>query len=411
MTRDACHHDALMTIEDALEKLLLPIVAVSEQKYCPLLQAYGQVLAEPVISALNIPLFDNSAMDGFAVRSQDLQHCDRLTLQGKAMAGSPFNAPLMPGNTVRIMTGAAIPQGADAVVMQEQTQSEGEQVRFLVKPLPGESLRKAGEDIAKDQTVLPRGKRLSAADIGVIASLGMEQVQVIRPLKVALFSTGDELVAPGNPLKDGQIYDSNRPALVAILKSLGVEVVDLGLIEDSKAALRSAMLRANECDAMISSGGVSVGEADYTKAVLEELGQVHFWKLAIKPGKPFAFGHLGQCAYFGLPGNPVSAMVTFHQLVLPALRKLSGQSPRASNILQAICSEELKKAPGRMEFQRGIYHRDAHGVLQVKSTGKQGSGLMTSVAKANCYILLAKDKGKVGVGEKVDIQPFDDLQW
>ncbi|MDF2177405.1 molybdopterin molybdotransferase MoeA [Aliiglaciecola sp. CAU 1673] len=404
-------HGGLQPIEQALSTLLETLQPVNARQLQPLEIACNRVLAEPVVSSMDIPPHDNSAMDGYALRCADLTAREDLKLQGTALAGAPFTEKVAPGHTVRIMTGAIIPSGADAIVMQEQTEVQQGRIRFLVKPQCGDNIRRAGEDISQGQCEIDAGKRLTPADIGVLASLGIAQVNTFRPLKVAIFSTGDELVLPGNPLKEGQIYDSNRPALRTLMQSLGIEVLDLGPIPDNKAALQEAMEQATTCDAMISSGGVSVGEADYTKDMLEEMGQIHFWKLAIKPGKPFAFGHIRRCAYFGLPGNPVSAMVTFHQLVLPALRKLSGQSPRPAMLLKAKCTEPLKKNPGRMEFQRGIYCRGQDGALLVKSTGKQGSGLMTSMARANCYILLAQDQGCVAEGEVVQIQPFDDLHW
>lgn len=406
-----CFTNGLLDVEQAMDKMLSTLTpATTESQNIPLEQACGRILSEPVRSEFSVPPFDNSAMDGYALRAADLKQSNTLQLIGKSFAGDPFNGALEAGQTVRIMTGAMIPDGADAVVMQENCQAEGDNISFNSVVKAGDNIRRSGEDIRSGDIVLPQGHKISPVDIGLLASLGIAEVTVYRPLRVALFSSGDELVLPGNPLKQGQIYDSNRAALRAMLEKMDIEVIDLGLIPDDKKHLEEAMQRgAHSADAMISSGGVSVGEADYTKEVLEQLGQVSFWKLAIKPGKPFAFGKVDDCAFFGLPGNPVSALVTFHQLVIPALALLGGQMPQQSLLLSATSSDKLKKRPGRMDLQRGICWQDENGALMVKSSGKQGSGLLTSISKANCLIRLPRDCGDIEAGERVQIQLFDGL--
>jgi molybdopterin molybdotransferase len=406
-----CFTDGLLDVEQAMDKMLSALTpATTESQHVPLEQACGRILSEPVCSEFSVPPFDNSAMDGYALRSADLKQSNTLRLIGKSFAGEPFDGALEAGQTVRIMTGAVVPDGADAVMMQENCQADGDNIMFNSAVKAGDNIRRAGEDIHKGDVVLPQGHKISPVDIGLLASLGIAEVSVYRPLRVALFSSGDELVLPGHALKQGQIYDSNRAALRAMLEKMDIEVIDLGLISDDTKHLEQAMQRgAHSADAMISSGGVSVGEADYTKAVLEKLGQVSFWKLAIKPGKPFAFGKVEDCAFFGLPGNPVSALVTFHQLVIPALALLGGQMPHQPMFLSARSSDKLKKRPGRMDLQRGICWQDENGTLMVKCSGKQGSGLLTSISKANCFIRLPRDSGDIQAGESVQIQLFDGL--
>lgn len=321
--------EPLRTLGDALDTMLATLTPVEGSETLPLEQALGRVLVAPLIAPMDVPPFDNSAMDGYALRSRDLAKGDTLILQGQALAGhgcqQAYGAACEAGHCVRIMTGAPLPAGADAVVMQEQTRAEGHRITFLTKPTPDQWIRRQGQDLACGSEVLAAGTRLTARELPLIAALGIGTVTVRRRLKVAILSSGDELKPVGSPLRHGEIYDANRYGVRALLERLAVEILDLGMLPDDPAALRAAFAKAREADALISSGGVSVGAADHTRAVLAEMGQVGFWRLAIKPGKPFAFGQLGQTRFFGLPGNPVSAMVTFDQLVRPALARLAGE--------------------------------------------------------------------------------------
>ncbi|MBM7342419.1 molybdopterin molybdotransferase MoeA [Pantoea coffeiphila] len=401
----------LISLDDALSNMLSRITPIDESELLPLPQAAGRINASPVISPMAVPPFDNSAMDGYAVRMADVQSGTPLTVAGKAFAGSPFNGNWPAGSCIRIMTGAPIPAGCEAVVMQEQTEQQGDAVVITAKVSAGQNIRRAGEDIRQGSEVLTAGVRLGAAELPLLASLGIASVQVLRPLRVAIFSTGDELQSPGQPLAAGQIYDTNRFAVHLMLNKLGCEVIDLGIIRDDRDALRAAFHEADaRADVVISSGGVSVGEADYTREMLEELGEVTFWKLAIKPGKPFAFGRLKNSWFCGLPGNPVSAMLTFYQLVQPLLAKLTGQSGPALPPRQRVRSADvLKKSPGRLDFQRGLLLRNAQGELEVKSTGHQGSHVFSSWHQANCFIVLERERGTVQPGEWVEIEPFNAL--
>ncbi|USV56260.1 molybdopterin molybdotransferase MoeA [Aeromonas encheleia] len=400
---------ALLPLSDALQGMLDQLACCCDSEQLPLPEALDRILAEEIVSPLSVPPFDNSAMDGYAVRLADLAAGAPLAVAGKAFAGQPYQGDWPAGHCIRIMTGAPVPEGTEAVVMQEETQVEGELVRFLTQPRPGQNIRRRGEDLAEGARVLAAGLRLSPRELPLLASLGIASVRVRRPLKVAIFSTGDELKPVGTPLAHGDIYDSNRYGVKAMLARLGCECLDLGIIPDDPAQLRAAFLQADrEADALITTGGVSVGEADFTKQLLEELGEIGFWKLAIKPGKPFAFGRLPNAWFFGLPGNPVSAMVTFDQLVKPALARLAGQTLAVPLRLAATVTEPLKKSPGRLDFQRGILTQGPNG-LEVRSTGSQDSGVFSSLSRANCYIMLEQARGKVAAGETVTVEPFSGL--
>ncbi|WP_305729933.1 molybdopterin molybdotransferase MoeA [Aeromonas sp. sif2416] len=400
---------ALLPLSDALQGMLDQLACCCDSEQLPLPEALDRILAEEIVSPLSVPPFDNSAMDGYAVRLADLAAGAPLAVAGKAFAGQPYQGDWPAGHCIRIMTGAPVPEGTEAVVMQEEAQVEGELVRFLTQPRPGQNIRRRGEDLAEGARVLAVGLRLSPRELPLLASLGIASVRVRHPLKVAIFSTGDELKPVGTPLAHGDIYDSNRYGVKAMLARLGCECLDLGIIPDDPAQLRAAFLEADrEADALITTGGVSVGEADFTKQLLEELGEIGFWKLAIKPGKPFAFGRLPNAWFFGLPGNPVSAMVTFDQLVKPALARLAGQTLAAPLRLAATVTEPLKKSPGRLDFQRGILTQGPNG-LEVRSTGSQDSGVFSSLSRANCYIVLEQERGKVAAGETVTVEPFSGL--
>lgn len=405
---DCCSAPGLMPFEQALSSMLTQVTPVTEMLSLVIDQALNYVLAEDIASPLNVPPHDNSAMDGYAFSIENLIKNKTLTLVGRSMAGAPFQGKCSAGECIRIMTGAKMPDCCDSVEMQENVTVDGEQITFLQEKKHGSHVRKAGEDIQLNQHVLQSGHKLTAVDIGVLASLGVAEVKVFRKLKVALIATGDELKLPGQALRVGDIYESNSFVLSAMLKKLHVDVIDFGIIEDDFEAIKKAFIDADlQADAVISSGGVSVGDADYTKTVLDDLGEIGFWKIAMKPGKPFAFGKLQNSVFFGLPGNPVSALVTFHQLALVALTKMQNAEPLKRTQLTVKCISDLRKSPGRMDFQRGVLSVNARGENIVSSTGSQGSGILSSLAQANCFIVLASEQGRVQAGEMVTVQLFD----
>ncbi len=408
---DACVQPGLLPVHEAIVRMLGELAPITATEIVSLYESLDRVLAEAIVAPINVPGGDNSAMDGYAVRHQDCG--ETLTLIGESFAGHPFKGELLAGQAVRIMTGALVPAGADAVVMQENVTRQEQCIAINQVPDPGENIRRAGEDIAQHEQVFASGQRVSALDIGLLSSLGITQVRVTQRVKIALLTTGDELLAPGAHYESGKIYDSNRPLLRALLSRLPVEILDLGIVPDNPAALRTAFLRAREfADLVVSTGGVSVGDADYTKDILAELGEINFWKIAMKPGKPFAFGLLGKnaragaCWFCGLPGNPVSTAVTYHQLVVPALRFLAGETVSDLPVISAIAAHPLKKQPGRMDFQRGIF-TGVNGINSVASAGLQSSGVLSSMSNANCYIRLAAERGHVAAGETVDVILFD----
>ncbi|WP_286933181.1 molybdopterin molybdotransferase MoeA [Leclercia sp. UBA5958] len=401
----------LMPLETALTQMLERLTPLTASETLPLLQCFGRVTAADIVSPLNVPGFDNSAMDGYAVRLADLAAGTALPVAGKAFAGQPFHGEWLVGSCIRIMTGAPVPEGCDAVVMQEETEQTESGVRFTAPVKAGQNIRRSGEDIALGATVFAAGTTLTVAELPVLASLGIAEVAVVRKVRVALFSTGDELQLPGQPLQEGQIYDTNRLAVHLMLEQLGCDVINLGIIPDDPEKLRATFMEADRvADVVISSGGVSVGEADYTKTILDELGEIAFWKLAIKPGKPFAFGKLQQSWFCGLPGNPVSAALTFYQLVIPLLAKLSGSNASPLPVRQRVrTATRLKKSPGRLDFQRGILAHNANGELEVSSTGHQGSHIFSSFSQGNCFIVLERERGNVEAGEWVEVERFNHL--
>jgi molybdopterin molybdotransferase len=404
---------AMLSAEHAIAQMLAQVIPLQQHENVSLNDALDRVLCEDIQSGINVPGYDNAAMDGYAVRAGEVRPDHPLQVAGVALAGHAFNGDIPPASCVRITTGAVMPQGLDTVIMQEQVRltdnTSVQQISCLIQPDTGEHVRRAGEDIQQGQTVLSAGHKIRAADIGLLASLGIATVPVKRRLKVAIFSSGDELVAPGKPLPQGHIYDSNRYVMAAMLQRLGIDVLDLGLLADDPASIEQAFLQAiAQADVLITSAGVSVGEADYTRQILHKLGQINFWQVAIKPGKPFAFGKLENCWFFGLPGNPVAAVVTLEQLVQPVLRKLCGETPTLPTLLQAESAEPLKKQPGRKDFQRGWYWQAQNG-LQVKTLGSQSSGMLSSIANANCYIVLEPDTGSLPGGETVAILPFSTM--
>jgi len=407
---DCCSAPGLLPFEQALKKMLAQVPSVTGTLIIPIEEALHYVLAENVISPINVPPHDNSAMDGYAFAIDSLAANKTLTLVGRSMAGAPFEGECKAGECIRIMTGAKMPTCCDSVEMQENVEVAGEKITFLQGKKLGANVRNAGEDIRLHQQVLDIGHKITAVDIGVMASLGVAEIKVYRKLKVALIATGDELKLPSQPLVSGDIYESNSFVLAAMLQKLSVEVIDFGIIEDDFEAIKAAFVAADEqADAVISSGGVSVGDADHTKTVLDDLGEIGFWKIAMKPGKPFAFGKLKNSVFFGLPGNPVSALVTFHQLALVALVKMQNAKPLKRTRLVVKCTGDLRKSPGRLDFQRGILSTTESGENVVTSTGAQGSGILSSLALANCFIELPSEQGKVAAGEMVSVQLFDDF--
>lgn len=400
----------LLPFEQAKQLINENISPVAISESITIEHANGRVLASAVISPVDVPPHNNSAMDGYAFNAHSLVEKQPLKLIGKSFAGEPFQGKVLAGECVRIMTGGKLPEGCDTVEMQENVSVEGDAITFNQAVNAGQHIRLCGEDIKKEESLMAAGHKLTATDIGTLASIGIGQVNVKKSLKVALIATGDELKQPGELLSDGDIYESNRFFLTAMLEKMHVEVIDFGVIADDKALISQAFQQANQqADVVISSGGVSVGEADYTKQVLDELGEIGFWKIAMKPGKPFAFGKFSNSIFFGLPGNPVSALVTFYQLVAPALYSLAGAQLQTRVQLNATTTTRLKKSPGRMDFQRGVWQLNEHGEVEVTSTGSQGSGILSSMAKANCFILLSQQQGAVEAGEKVTIELFDAL--
>lgn len=407
---DCCSAPGLLPFEQAMEKMLSAIKPICETEFIPLSQGLNRVLASNVSSPLNVPPHNNSAMDGYAFRLASLQEKSTLTMVGRSMAGAPFQGSCNLGECIRIMTGAKLPPCCDTVEMQENCQATENSITFLEDREFNDNIRFSGEDISINQQVFTQGKKLSAIDIGVLASLGVPNVNVFRKITVAVLATGDELKSPGETLNEGDIFESNSHTLIAMLTKLNVTVINFGIIGDDEEAIRNAFEQADiQADVVISSGGVSVGEADYTKLILEQLGEIGFWKIAMKPGKPFAFGKLPNSYFFGLPGNPVSALVTAHQLAVPALLKLQNAQPKKLPLLKVKTSTQLNKRPGRMDFQRAILSTNDQGEMFVTSTGSQGSGILTSMSTANCYIVLPASQGKVAANKIVNVQLFDDV--
>jgi molybdopterin molybdotransferase len=385
---------------------------VATRENLPLRSSLGRVLAEDILSPCNVPNHDNSAMDGYAFNADDIQASEtRLKVIGTAFAGKAFNGKVSKGECVRIMTGAVMPAGSDTVVVQERVAADGDYITFSDGPKRGMNMRYAGEDLKHGQVVLAAGHLIRAADLGLVASLGIGEVKVYRKLRVAFFSTGDELASIGQELEPGQVYDSNRYTLYGMLTRLGVEVIDMGVVRDDPALLEQALVEASgSADVVLTSGGVSVGEADYMKQLLEKLGQVVFWKIAMKPGRPLAYGKVGNAHYFGLPGNPVSVMVTFYQFVREAMLVLMGQpAPAPAPLLNVICTDEIKKFTGRTEFQRGVLYIDKDGSWKVTPTGNQGSGILRSMSEANCFIVLDETVGNVAPGALVQVQVLEGI--
>ena len=427
-----------MSADDVLTFLSKLVTPVQDMLELPLFEALGRVLAADVISPFDVPPHDNSAMDGYAFAGGQLVANATLELQvvGTALAGKAWRGRVQPGQCVKIMTGAVMPPGLDTVVPQEfikLTQVGGVDCITIPPALlrTGDNRRLRGEDLMQGKPALQKGELLTPARLGLAASLGLETLKTRRPLRVAYFSTGDEILSPGEAPREGAVYDSNRYTIFGLLSRLGCQVIDMGVVRDDPALLEAAFTRAaTQADAIITSGGVSVGEADYTKAMMKKLGDVAFWRIAMRPGRPMAVGRIlsvksASCAYttgadsyennsnrnaamlFGLPGNPVAVMVTFLAFVRPALLQMMGANPEPTLLLKASSSEALRKKPGRTEYQRGRVSTAPDGSLQVKTTGSQGSGVLSSMAEANGLIVLHHGQGNVAVGAEVDVMMFD----
>lgn len=386
---------------------------VNQTEILPLRESIGRILAGDIFSSVNVPNYDNSAMDGYAFDAEDINinSPTKLIVIGTILAGKAFDKKVERGQCVRIMTGGMMPNGADTVIMQEKIKVDGDYIIFSETPKPKMNVRYAGEDLQMGHCVLTSGHMIRAADLGLLASLGISEISVYRKLKVSFFSTGDELASLGENLKTGQVYDSNRYSLYGMLSDLDVDIIDMGAIPDNPELLERTLLSAAEqADVVITSGGVSVGEADYMKLLLAKHGQVMFWKIAMKPGRPLAYGEIGHAHYFGLPGNPVAVMVTFYQFVREALLILMGQSdPAPLPIFNVICTENIKKQTGRTEFQRGILFPDIDGTWKVKPTGAQGSAILSSMSRANCFIVLDETVGNLEAGSMVAVQVLHGL--
>ncbi len=412
--------DLVIELIEESKKLVDP----SNIELAPLDQAINRILAQDLLSPIDVPAADNSAMDGYAFNGNCLgvpEDSVSLKIIGTAYAGKPFTGEIGTGECLKIMTGAVMPTGSDTVIPQElvsaQSDTSIEFKRNLLKP--GENRRLRGEDLQKAKPAIQSGRLLRPSDLGLAASLGVPVLKVYRKLKVAILSSGDELCALGQELAAGGIYDSNRHSLTGLLNRLNLEIIDCGIVRDDPDALKEAFCNAAKvADVLISSGGVSVGEADFTKQIMQELGDVGFWKIAMRPGRPMAFGTLkpitGQSTarrtlFFGLPGNPVAVMVTFYQFVRAALLQLNGATLTAPPITQAIAESAIRKKPGRTEFQRAILGRGQDGKPIVKLTGSQGAGILRSMSEANCFVILHHDQGNVTPGNWVDVALFDGL--
>ncbi|HGS4994781.1 TPA: bifunctional molybdopterin-guanine dinucleotide biosynthesis adaptor protein MobB/molybdopterin molybdotransferase MoeA [Vibrio cholerae] len=398
---------AFLSVEQGREKILSLISPLAETESVAIQECYQRVLAREVHSPINVPAYRNSAMDGYALRGDDLER-DSYRVVAEVLAGSHYPKTVELGEVVKIMTGAPMPQGADTVVMREQATQNGDVVSFAgAKIKAGQNVRQAGEDLAQGQAVFSTGQRVLSPEMGMLASLGFAHADAFRSLKVAIFSTGDEVQAPGGDIEPNSIFDSNRFTLTGLLKQLGCQVIDLGIIEDDEAKMMQVLEQAaKEADVVITSGGVSVGDADFIKSALEKLGQIDFWRINMRPGRPLAFGQIAGKPFFGLPGNPVAVMVSFINFVEPALRKMQGEQGWQPLKVNAIALEDLRSRQGRTEFSRGVYAFNAQGQLTVRTTGKQGSGILRSMSEANCLIEIAPAIDTVKVGESVTIIPL-----
>jgi molybdopterin molybdotransferase len=398
--------------QDVLKFLSELVTGVSETESVDIFDALGRVVAKDVISPIDVPPHDNSAMDGFAFNGKHLSLDGPLTLKviGTALAGKAWQGQVGPNECLKIMTGAIMPAGLDTVIPQELCQAiTAESIQFDSRILKtGDNRRLRGEDIAKGKPALLMGARITPAAAGLLASLGVPKVTVYRRLRVAYFSTGDEILSLGEAPREGAVYDSNRYTIHGLLEDLGCQMIDMGVVKDNPTLLEQAFTQAaSQADAIITSGGVSVGEADFTKTMMKKLGDVAFWKIAMRPGRPMAVGRIKQndrsAVLFGLPGNPVAVMVTFLAFVKPALLQMMGCTALPTPLARARTREVLRKKPGRTEYQRGIVSRNSEGELEVVTTGNQGSGVLSSMVQANALIVLQHTQSTAQIGDWVDV--------
>ena len=398
--------------KQALQQILDAVELVAESENIPIRKALERAAASEINSKINVPGHTNSAMDGYAIRGSEIPINGQkaFSVVGTSWAGRPYLGSVSDGECVRIMTGAAMPENTNTVIMQERVEKDEEKILIDHNNKLGQNVRQAGEDIPIGATVLTTGKTITPAELGLLASAGISEVCVFKKLRVAFFSTGDELRPVGSTLEKGQIYDSNRYTLYGMLARLGVEIIDMGVVKDDRGAVEEAFLNASrQADVIITSGGVSVGEADFVKETLEKIGEVNFWKVAMKPGRPLAFGKINNAWFFGLPGNPVSVMVTFYIFVQPALKKMMGRAYLEPLVISATCCTKLRKRPGRVEYQRGILTKTDTINHEVNKTGAQGSGILRSMSDANCFIILPMESSGVEVGDTVQVLPFESI--
>ena len=405
-----------MTIDEALKQLATLIQPTQQSESVPVAASQGRVVAQNTQSPVPVPAFANSAMDGYAVRHSDLQAVGstELAIQGQSLAGHPFNEELLPNHAIRIFTGAMLPAGADSIVIQENT-TAGTEPKVVIheRPAEGAYVRLIGHDVAQDSLLLAQGTRMRAFEIASATTSGLTKVEVYTPLKVGVFATGDELRVPGTQLGAGEIYESNRIAVTQLLNGLPLTITDLGILPDTAEATRAALQKACvDQDVLITSGGVSVGDADFVRAAIDELGAIDFWRLNLRPGKPFAFGHLatkeGQCLIFGLPGNPVSTIVTLLLLVKPALWHMAGSKLTAPQMVRVPLAERVSHSPGRNEYQRGRLENSMEGSV-VTTTSDQSSNRLQSFASSNCLFLVPGEVAEIAAGELVDVLLFEGL--
>ena len=394
-----------MEYQDALKCIRQFIEPVKETQKIPIRESLGKVLSEDIYSPIDVPNYDNSAMDGFVFYKTQENSPKTLEVIGSRLAGESSNEKVLSGQAIKIMTGAKIPNGGNTVIPIELVSTEGNKISINESPKIGANIRKIGEDVKKGELILKKGKYIRSCEVGLLASLGLTKVSVYRQIKVAFFSTGDEVVEVGNLLKVGQVYDSNNHTIGAMLERIGADIINLRIISDDKKEIKKTLLSiANEVDAIITSGGVSVGAADFMRDVLNEIGEVLFWKLSIKPGRPLAYGKINKTHYFGLPGNPVASMVSFYQIVQPQLKVLMGEVNYELPPLFKVKTENpIFKKPGRMEFQRGILFQNKDE-WWVKPTGYQGSAILSSMSQANCLIVMETHEGSVDSGDTVKVQ-------